>query len=151
MRERDAVLIDRAGEIRRSMTDAEVRLWKAMRGRQLGGAKFSRQIAIAGHICDFACREHRLVVELDGEQHADQVEYDQRRDAKLGANGYRAMRFWNNEVFTNLDGVLNAVLAALPPLPTGEGVGGGRSMQGTGLGAAARPTPCPSPSGRGND
>lgn len=115
MRERDAVLIERAADLRQRMTDAEVRLWSRLKGRQLANAKFSRQIAVAGYICDFVCREHRLVVELDGSQHFAN-EYDRTRDARLKASGYRVLRFWNAEVLeshASLEHVLHRISTAL--------------------------------------
>ena len=126
MRKRDPVLIDRAAELRARLTRAEATLWKFLRNRQLNGIKFSRQIVIAGYICDFVCREHRLIIELDGSQHFAS-EYDQIRDARLRANGYRILRFWNNEVLESLEHVLHRIAATLPehpplPLPVGEGI-----------------------------
>jgi very-short-patch-repair endonuclease len=90
----------------------EVRLWRVLRGRQLGGFKFLRQEPIGPYFADFACREARLVIELDGSQHADS-DYDARRDTFLVSRGYRVLRIWNNEVLTNLTGVADAILAAL--------------------------------------
>jgi very-short-patch-repair endonuclease len=82
-------------------------LWTKLRSRQLLGAKFVRQFPVGGYIADFACREHGLIVELDGSQHHDS-EYDVERTAKLEALGYRMRRFWKRDVLENLDGVVLA-------------------------------------------
>ena len=127
---RDAVLIARARDLRNGATEAERLLWSRLRGRQLEGRKFSRQIAAEGFIADFACRELRLIVELDGGQHGVSFAADRSRDAKLVAAGWTVLRFWNSDVFQNLDGVLSAISAGLGragagpppgPLPVGEG------------------------------
>jgi len=89
-----------------------MRLWLALRGRRLGGRKFVRQLAIGPYVADFVCRECRLVVELDGGQHANNRR-DQSRDAFLTGAGYKVVRFWNNDVMTNMDGVLQSILMEL--------------------------------------
>jgi very-short-patch-repair endonuclease len=98
--------------LRREPTDAEWKLWFALRDRRLGGFKFVRQEAIASYIVDFVCRERRLVVEVDGGQHADNSR-DRVQDAELTAAGYRVLRFWNSDVLANKDGVLTVILAKL--------------------------------------
>ncbi len=103
----------RARALRSAMTDAEQKLWRALRGRQIDGCRFRRQHPIGSFIADFACIEHKLVVELDGGQHQDQLEYDERRTAFLIAQGWRVLRYWNNDVMQNLEGVLADVVAAL--------------------------------------
>ncbi len=102
----------KAQHLRREMTDAERRLWSALRNRQLGGVKFRRQQPIGPFIADFVCQERRLIVEADGSQHADNVN-DAQRTAFLQSKGYRVLRFWNNDILTNLDGVARVVAAAL--------------------------------------
>ncbi len=92
-------------------------MWRLLRDRRLGGVKFRRQVPIGPFIADFASIEHRLVVELDGGQHADS-KTDVRRDRFLKADGWRVVRFWNNEVMTNREGVLEAVQGALALTPT---------------------------------
>jgi very-short-patch-repair endonuclease len=87
-------------------------LWLALRDRRLAGFKFVRQTSIEPYIADFVCRERRLVVEVDGGQHFDNPS-DRRRDKQLGTEGYRVLRFWNNDVLTNLDGVLTTILTTL--------------------------------------
>jgi very-short-patch-repair endonuclease len=102
----------RARGLRRDSSEVEKRLWSRLRNRQLGGYKFVRQEPIGPFYADFVCREHNLIVELDGGQHADNVR-DLIRDGHLAANGYRVVRFWNNEVMENLEGVLETLLAIL--------------------------------------
>ncbi len=125
MRPRDQRLIERASDLRSHMTDAEVRMWQALKQRQVEGAKFSRQITIAGYICDFVCRERKLVIEVDGGQHGGAD--DETRDRRLAANGYRVLHFWNTDVLTNIEGCINMIGVALRehpplPLPRGEGI-----------------------------
>jgi very-short-patch-repair endonuclease len=98
--------------LRRRSTDAETKLWLALRDRRLSGFKFVRQFAIEGCIADFACRERMLIVEVDGGQHSDS-ESDHARDRKFRLPGYRVVRFWNNDVLHNLGGVLTALLETL--------------------------------------
>ena len=102
----------RAQALRRDGTGAEAKLWSRLRNRQLGGCKFVRQEPVGPYIADFVCRERRLVIEVDGGQHADSAR-DRRRDATLGAEGYRTIRVWNNEVMENIEGVLEVILSAL--------------------------------------
>ncbi|HEX9662583.1 MAG TPA: endonuclease domain-containing protein [Candidatus Binatia bacterium] len=98
------ILRDRARQLRRNQTDVEKKLWSRLRARQIGGAKFRRQYPIGHFIVDFCCFEGRLVVELDGGQHAEAGALDQRRTEFLVAEGYRVLRFWNNEATENIDG-----------------------------------------------
>jgi very-short-patch-repair endonuclease len=98
--------------LRRALTDAERKLWFALRDRRLDGHKFVRQEAIGPYIVDFVCREKKLVIEVDGGQHAESVR-DRVRDAVLAADGYRVLRFWNSDVLKNRDGVLTVILAEL--------------------------------------
>ena len=107
------VLLTRARGMRREPTDAEKRLWRALRDRRLSKYKFRRQHPVAGYIVDFVCLERKLIVELDGGQHAVQARYDERRTSNLEAAGYRAMRFWNNDVLANTEGVLTMIVHEL--------------------------------------
>jgi very-short-patch-repair endonuclease len=110
---------DNAQALRRSLTDAERKLWGALRGRQIAEAKFRRQVPIGAYVADFLCHEARLVVEVDRSQHAE-PKRDQRRDRWFNENGFRVLRFWNNEVLGNLEGVLTVIAAELsgaPPHP----------------------------------
>ncbi len=103
----------RARRLRTEATDAERRLWYFLRRRQLGGCKFRRQYPLAGFIVDFVCLTARLVVELDGGQHLDAVDYDQTRTTVLERQGYRVLRFWNDDVLLRTDAVLGVILEAL--------------------------------------
>jgi very-short-patch-repair endonuclease len=94
------------------MTDAERKLWSALRNRQVEGAKFRRQQPIGPFIADFVCQEHRLIVEADGGQHSGSIA-DDRRTGFLEGKGYRVLRFWNNDILSNFDGVVQVIAAAL--------------------------------------
>ena len=111
--------LKRAKALRRALTEQEKKLWGALRDRRLGGFKFRKQQPIGPFIADFVCQEQRLIVEVDGSQHAES-ESDTKRDAFLKDRSYRVLRFWNNDVTGNLSGVLTAILAALsdphPPI-----------------------------------
>lgn len=100
---------------RRASTEAEKLLWQKLRARQLGGAKFRRQTPIGPYIVDFVSFEHRLVVEIDGGQHnaSPGRQHDLKRTAWLEAQGFRVLRFWNNQVLANLEGVLERTLQEL--------------------------------------
>jgi very-short-patch-repair endonuclease len=91
------------------MTDAERRLWGQLRSRQVAGVKFRRQAPIGNYIVDFVSFERRLVIELDGGQHAERVEYDERRTCWLNSQGFRVLRFWNHRVFEDLEAVLEVI------------------------------------------
>ena len=103
----------KAKQLRRNSTDAERNLWSHIRNRQLEGWKFRRQLPVGKYVVDFACAELRLVVEIDGGQHAEQVLYDQGRTKFLQSKGYKVVRFWNNEVLGNIEGVLEALTLTL--------------------------------------
>ena len=119
-----------ARRLRRHQTDAERILWFRLRGRRLAGWKFKRQVPIDRFIADFVCADAKLVVELDGSQHAVRTGQDLERTKTLEAMGYLVLRFWNNDVMRNLDGVLEEILNTLnqqspesphpTPLPCGE-------------------------------
>ena len=104
---------DRARSLRQDMTDAENRMWYFLRNRRLNGYKFVREYVIGCYIADFVCREKKLIIEVDGGQHMDAIEYDQRRTAHLIKLGYNVLRVWNNEVFNNIEGVLATILSSL--------------------------------------
>ena len=109
---------DRAKQLRENQTDVERLLWFSLRDRQLDDYKFRRQSPIGEYVVDFVCAECKLVVEIDGGQHAVQKTRDNRRSAWLEGPGYRVIRFWNNDVIENLDGVLEVILAALNQTPS---------------------------------
>ena len=100
--------VDRARKLRRSSTDAEKRLWRALR-EQLPQYKWRRQMPVGPFFADIACLAEKLVLELDGGQHAEATSYDQKRTHFLETQGYRVLRFWNNDVLSNTDGVLASV------------------------------------------
>jgi very-short-patch-repair endonuclease len=103
----------KARQLRRDQTDAEQRLWAKLRDRQLGGVKFRRQHPIGPFVADFCCPQRKLVVELDGGQHSEEVAADEKRSRFLEAQGYRVLRFWNHDVLGNTDGVLERIAEAL--------------------------------------
>jgi len=132
--------ISHAKSLRKSMTDAERRLWYLLRAHRLQSFKFKRQAAIGNYVVDFVCFERSLIVEVDGGQ-LDGQESDIERDRWLNDQGFRVLRFWNNEVLKNTDAVLGQIIKALqfrpvypspgtprcgvPPSPTrGEGTTG---------------------------
>jgi very-short-patch-repair endonuclease len=103
---------ERARQLRQDATDAERRLWSTLRDRRLSGYRFRRQYPIGPFIVDFACTRHRLIVEADGSQHADS-EADRWRTAWLENEGWRVLRFWNNDVLANTNGVVETILREL--------------------------------------
>ena len=102
-----------ARRLRRDQTTAEQKLWSRLRDRQLERYKFRRRVPLGRFIVDFSCYDARLVIELDGGQHAEQSEADAARTQWLEGRGFRVLRFWNNEVEENLDGVLMRILEVL--------------------------------------
>lgn len=106
----------RARSLRRDATDAERAMWRILRNRQLAGFKFRRQQPLGPFIVDFVCFSHRLIIEIDGGQHADNAA-DERRTAWLERQGFRVLRFWNNDVIENEEGVYQTVLQSLTSRP----------------------------------
>jgi very-short-patch-repair endonuclease len=98
----------RARQLRRDSTEAEKRLWRALRSK-LPGRKWRRQMPIGPYFADFACFAEKLIIELDGGQHASTEPYDERRTRFVEAQGFRLLRFWNNDVMNNTDGVLQTI------------------------------------------
>ena len=121
--------ITTARTLRHNSTDAERRLWYYLRNRQLDGYRFRRQVPLGRYIVDFACIESKLIVELDGGQHAEQMAEDAERTNYLARGGLRVVRFWNDDVLLRTESVLEQILVALreasphpSPLPqAGEG------------------------------
>jgi very-short-patch-repair endonuclease len=117
----------RAQALRSNATPAERLLWTYLSRRQLEGHKFSRQMPVGPFICDFMCREAKLVLELDGGQQEASASLDRMRSDYIEAEGYRVIRFWNNELMENVHGVLAAIVSALdavpPPAPAASGRG----------------------------
>ncbi|KAA0676588.1 endonuclease domain-containing protein [Roseomonas genomospecies 6] len=118
---RDPTLKLRARDMRTQPTDAERVLWRYLRQSQLGGWRFRRQHPLPPYILDFACLDVCVAVEVDGGQHADST-YDSARDEHLRQHGWRVLRFWNNDVLNNPEGVAAAIIAAIggPKLPEEE-------------------------------
>jgi very-short-patch-repair endonuclease len=102
-----------ARRLRQTPTDAENRLWLHLRRKQLRGLRFRRQHPIGRYVVDFFCPEAKLIIEVDGGQHAAREAADDIRTSWLEARGYRVLRFWNNDVLANTEGVLFAIVEAL--------------------------------------
>ena len=138
------LLIERARRLRAGQTEAEDKLWARVRAGRLMGLKFRRQIAFSeSYIADFVCPRAKLIVELDGSQHVEQMEYDARRTGFFESQGYRVIRFWNNDVLLNLDSVLEAIYAALTaPLPASQALFRPSPLEGEGRNSAG-PNPPP--------
>jgi very-short-patch-repair endonuclease len=109
--------VSRARSLRRALAPAEAKLWANLRNRQLDGFKFARQEPIGAYYADFVCRDRKLIVEVDGGQHAESAA-DRLRDDNLAALGYRVVRIWNNEVIENIDGVLQYLLSDCSDSPS---------------------------------
>jgi very-short-patch-repair endonuclease len=134
-------LLQHAKTLRTTMTDAEQKLWYHLRGHRFQGYKFKRQKPIGPFIVDFICLQRRLVIEVDGGQHAQRAAVDRRRDAFLAANGYRVLRFWNNQVLQELPAVLERIREFLasaeapsPPAPLPRAGEGSKRPAGEGSG-----------------
>src|SRR5690606_2491925 len=108
-------LLEFARSLRRQQTDAETRLWRLLRDRRIQGMKFRRQHPIPPYVVDFYCHDARLIIEVDGGQHAGDYLRDQARTAFLEAKGFRVIRFWNNQVLTETEAVLGEIWRALIP------------------------------------
>ena len=134
MRSADTIRTGLARRLCRDSTSAETRLWNRLRSRAIDGHKFIRQQPIGRYVVDFVCRERRLAIELDGGQHADNPR-DLIRDQWLREHNYRILRFWNNDVISNMDGVLETIAEALkaetPPHPDSAD-GGSRPLPASG-------------------
>ena len=110
--------VARARVLRRKLTDAERKLWYALRDRRFEGFKFLRQVPIGPFVADFVCRREALIIEVDGGQHALQVDKDEARTDFLMYEGFRVIRFWNGDVLKNLEGVLTTIRLELPEVPS---------------------------------
>jgi very-short-patch-repair endonuclease len=110
----------RAKQLHRNMTPAENKLWTALRAHRAGGVHFRNQHAIGTYIVDFCAPRRKLIIEVDGGQHIDQQGYDEYRTAFLQSKGYKILRFWNNDILKNIDGVIQVILEAIEeidPIP----------------------------------
>jgi very-short-patch-repair endonuclease len=146
-------LLQNAKSLRSQQTDAEQKLWYHLRAHRYMGLKFKRQKPIGRYIVDFVCPERSLIIELDGGQHTEQMAYDTQRDAWLHGEGYTVLRFWNNEVMQEMEGVLEKIRITLfpspppsPRVPQEVPLGCKR-----GEGAESLPSPQPSPHKRGEE
>ena len=115
--------IQRARQLRKSMTDAEQLLWAKLRRRRLHGWKFRRQQPLGNYIVDFVCLEKKLVVEVDGGQHIENQEYDTRRTNWLQSQGFQVLRFFNHQVLVETESVIQAIANELPPPPVPPAAG----------------------------
>jgi very-short-patch-repair endonuclease len=106
-----------ARKLRHNQTDAERALWFRLRDRRLRGQKFRRQMPIDRYVVDFCCEAAHLIIELDGGQHVERSNQDAERTAALEARGYLVLRFWNNDVLQNIDGVVESIVGTLNPSP----------------------------------
>ncbi|MGE0356561.1 MAG: endonuclease domain-containing protein [Burkholderiales bacterium] len=109
--------------LRTRTTEAENRLWYFLRDRRFRGAKFRRQVPVGPYVVDFLCVSAALVVEVDGGQHSERVDRDEARSRFLEAKGFRVLRFWNDEVMGNIEGVMEVIAHGLTPDPSPEGEG----------------------------
>ena len=140
----DPLPTQRSRDLRNHGTPAERTLWNALSNRKLAGVRFNRQVVIKPYICDLVARSQKLVIELDGGQHGDAVAYDAARTKFLEARGYRVLRFWNNDVMQNIDGVVTKIEDALQkPPPAGAGGEEERSDEGEGMSSGDRTGPPP--------
>jgi very-short-patch-repair endonuclease len=104
-----------AGELRKALTPAERKLWSRLRNNQLKGVNFRRQHAVRKYIPDFCSPKAKLVIELDGSKHLEQEEYDSERTKYLEEQGYKVIRFWNNQIMNEMESVILAIMEALDP------------------------------------
>ncbi|MDZ7927730.1 MAG: endonuclease domain-containing protein [Agrobacterium sp.] len=104
-----------ARQMRKVMTDAELKFWNAVRAHRLAGLAFRRQLPVAGYIVDFACPSHKIIVELDGFQHAENpaADYDRQRTEMLEQRGWTVLRFWNDDIIKDIDNVCLHIIATL--------------------------------------
>jgi very-short-patch-repair endonuclease len=134
MRDANKIRTGLARRLRRDSTSAELRLWNRLRSRSIDGHKFVRQEPIGRYVVDFVCRDKRVVIEVDGGQHSENAR-DAARDQWLREHNYRILRFWNNDVMSNMDGVLEVIAKALhvdaPPHPI-TASGGNRPLPASG-------------------
>ncbi|MBX3709829.1 MAG: endonuclease domain-containing protein [Gammaproteobacteria bacterium] len=110
-----SLLQQRARQLRKKMPEAEKKLWHRLRRRQLRGLRFRRQVAFDKYIVDFACFEPKIIIEVDGSQHAIQVAYDDQRTKFLRSFGYTVLRFWNNEILGDIENVLQTIWNVCTP------------------------------------
>jgi very-short-patch-repair endonuclease len=140
----DPLPTKRSRQLRNNATPAERKLWNVLKNRQLCGVRFNRQVVIWPYICDLVARSAKLVIELDGGQHGLTIAYDDARTVFLEAKGYRVLRFWNNDVLENLEGVVRTIERALKNTPPARA--GGEEVRSTdGEGLSFSKATCPPP------
>jgi very-short-patch-repair endonuclease len=110
---RSTDLVEKAKALRANQTDAELALWYELRGKQIKGLKFRRQVPIGNYIVDFVSFDAKLIIEVDGSQHFDHQQYDDERTKYLESLGFKVLRFWNNEVLETSDSVLEKIYEAV--------------------------------------
>ncbi len=122
--------LQRGRELRAQMTDAEVHLWMRLRGKQIHGHYFRRQVPIGSYVADFVCVKAHLIIEVDGSEHLSAAKWDQKRTAWLQSRGYRVLRFWDNDVLQGTQSVLESIRIALQTAPTlpSPASGGGENV-----------------------
>ena len=106
-------LKQRSRDLRNNLTDAEKKLWQKLRNKQINDHKFRRQFVLGNYIVDFICLDKRLIIEVDGGQHMDNVNYDLQRDEWLKNQNFKVLRFWNNQVLNEIDSVLEVIVKNL--------------------------------------
>ena len=142
----DRVPTERSRELRTNATPAERFLWQHIRNRQLLGTRFNRQVPIGPYICDLVARGPKLIIELDGGQHTSNESYDAKRTSFLEDRGYRVLRFWNNDVLENVEGVLAVIAEALVISPPAMREGKSRAAAKGRACGLTQDMPSPSPS-----
>ncbi len=107
------LLKQRSRDLRKNLTDAEQKLWQKLRNKQIYGNKFRRQFVLGNYIVDFICLDKRLIIEVDGGQHMENVSYDSQRDEWLKNQNFKVLRFWNNQVLGEINSVLDVIVKKL--------------------------------------
>ena len=124
--------VSKARELRRNSTEAETKLWRALRSA-MPQYKWRRQMPVGPYFADIACFAEKLIIELDGGQHAEAIDKDAARTRFLGAQGYRLVRFWNNDVLANIDGVIERIAEEITTSPSRSSAAGPSLSQGRGI------------------
>ena len=107
------LLKERSRDLRKNLTDAEQKLWQKLRYKQINDHKFRRQFVLGNYIVDFICLDKRLIIEVDGGQHMDNVDYDSQRDEWFKNQNFKVLRFWNNQVLGEIGSVLEVIVKSL--------------------------------------
>jgi very-short-patch-repair endonuclease len=115
-RKGESLIIDKAKYLRTTLTDAERKIWQVVRAKRFGKSKFKRQERIGFYIVDFVCYQKKIIIEIDGKQHLDNVEYDSQRTKWLEEQGFRVLRFWNDDILSNIEVVKKVIFRLLSPL-----------------------------------